>query len=273
MNIAGTFMARGDRETRPCSRLSPVWSCRMPTDHPLLTRLRRALDLSQAEASAIGQVAFQSVTVPADQAISREGDRPSRSCLIAEGLACTAKVVASGTRQIMAFHLKGDMPDLHSLHLKLLDSDIWALTACRLAYFPHADLRQLCHAQPRVADELWRVTLVDASIYREWMVNIAQRQAASRLAHLFCEMMLRSREAGLAEQGDTCPLPVTQADLGEATGRSVVHINRTLQDLRAQGLIGFGQGRLTIHDWKALVELGDFRMDYLHLQEPASMFS
>ena len=241
----------------------------MPADHPLLRRLERALDLSEAEAASIRQVSFQTATFQADQVISREGDKPSRSCLVAEGVACTSKVAAGGARQIMTFHLKCDMPDLHSLHLKCLDSDIWAITACRLTYFPHADLHRLCHAQPRVADELWKVTLVDASIHREWMVNIGQRQAASRVAHLFCEMMLRSREAGLAE-GDSCPLPVTQADLSEAAALSQVHMNRTLQELRARELISFGQGRLTIHDWDALVELGDFRTDYLHLSEPVA---
>ena len=79
------------------------------------------------------------------------------------------------------------------------------------------------------------MTLVEASIHREWVVNVAQRQARSRLAHLFCELMLRSREAGLAGEDHACPLPITQGDLSEATGLSAVHMNRTLQDLRAQG--------------------------------------
>ena len=119
-------------------------------------------------------------------------------------MTCISKLAGRGVRQIMMFHIAGDMPDLHSLHLEVLDSDIWAVTGCRLAYLPHDALRQLCHACPRIADELWRLTLVDASIYRESVVNVAQRQAPSRMTHLFCEMMLRARAAGLA-QGNTCP--------------------------------------------------------------------
>lgn len=236
----------------------------MQGEHPLFSKLARGLDLSEAEASAIRAVPFQSVTFQADQAISREGDRPSKSCLVTEGVTCTSKVTAGGARQIMALHLADDMPDLHSLHLRHLDSDIWAITTCRLAYFSHQDLRQLCRDHVRVAEELWRITLVEGAIHREWMVNIGQRQATSRLAHLFCEVMLRSREIGLAEE-DSCPFSVTQSDLSEMTGLSQVHVNRTLQTLREQHLISFGRGRLIIHDWDALVELGDFRPDYLHL--------
>lgn len=173
----------------------------MQADHPLLTKLARTLVLSEAETAAIRAVAFQSVAVKADQSIAREGDTPSRSSLVAEGMACTSKVAAGGKRQIMALHFEGDMPDLHSLHLKLLDSDLWAISDCRLDYFPHADLRTLNRAHPRLGEELWRVNLVEASIYREWVVNVAQREAPSRMAHLFCETMLRMQEAGLTKGG------------------------------------------------------------------------
>ena len=239
----------------------------MQSEHPLLTKLARRLVLSDDEAAAIRAVAVQSAMVKADQIIAREGDKPSRSFLLADGVACISKVAAGGKRQIMALYFASDMPDLHSLHLGLLDSDIWAISDCRLTYFPHADLRALNRAHPRLGEDLWRANLVDASIYREWMVNVAQREAPSRMAHLFCETMVRTREVGLVEDG-TCPFPVTQGDLAEMSGLSVVHINRTLQVLREQGLISFGRGTLTVHDWDALVDLGDFRSDYLHLEMP-----
>ena len=236
----------------------------MQADHPLLTKLARALVLSDAEAAAVRAIPVQSVTFKADEVIAREGDRPSRSFLLAEGLTCVSKVVAGGKRQIMTLQIPGDAPDLHTLHLKLLDSDIWAITNCRLDYMAHEDLRALNRVHPRLGEELWRATLVEGSIYREWMVNVGQRQADSRMAHLFCEMMLRMETVGLAE-GGTCSLPVTQGDLSEMTAMSPVHVNRTLQTLRGLNLISFGKGSLIIHNWRALVALGDFRPDYLHL--------
>lgn len=236
----------------------------MPSEHPLLSKLTRTLVLSDVEAEAVRAVPVRSVPVKRDQRISRAGDQPSRSFLLVEGVACTSKVIAGGKRQITALHIAGDMPDLHSLHLKLLDSDIWALTDCRLASMAHRDLRDLNREHPRLGEELWRTTLADASIYREWVVNVGQREAPSRMGHLFCEMLLRSEDVGLGRDG-TCPLPITQADLSEMTGLSQVHVNRTLKALRERGLITIGQGSLTIHDWPGLVELAEFRADYLHL--------
>ena len=237
----------------------------MIVDRPLLAKLARVLVLSDAEAKAARAVPVHVVKVKADQMIAREGDTPSRSCLVLEGMVCTSKVVAGGKRQIMALHIKGDGPDLHSLHLKLLDSDVWAITDARLAFMAHADLRALNRAHPRLGEVLWRTTLVDGAIYREWMVNVGQRDATSRMAHLFCETMLRAEAAGLGT-GGTCPMPVTQADLSEMTALSQVHVNRTLKVLREEGRLSFGRGALTIHDWSALAEIADFRADYLHLR-------
>jgi CRP-like cAMP-binding protein len=128
----------------------------------------------------------------------------------------------------------------------------------------HKDLRALNREHPRLGEDLWRTTLVEAAIYREWMVNVGQREALSRMGHLFCEILLRSEEAGLGANG-TCPFPITQADLSEMTAMSTVHVNRTLQALREQDLISFGKGMLTIYNWSALAALADFRPDYLHL--------
>ncbi len=239
----------------------------MRTAHPLMTKLERTIALTEAERLSFNEVPFQVETVLAGEGPSWAGDRPSRSFVILEGLLSTSKTLRDGEVQITAFHIPGDMPDLLSLHLEVLDRDIGALTNCTLAFMSHERLRPFCERHPRLAAALWRATLVDSSVYCEWVVNMAQRPAISRLAHILCEMMTRMGAVGLAQDG-SCDLPLTQGDLSEATGLSLVHVNRTLQALRAQGLITFGRGRLTIHDWDALARVGEFRADYLHLQEP-----
>ncbi len=239
----------------------------MPTPHPLLARFTPTVDLSDAEQAALSALPFTTERVMAGRGVAWAGDRPSRSFLILDGLLSTSKAVGDGEVQIMAFHIPGDMPDLHGLHLEVLDSDIGAVTDARLAFLAHQDLRQLCAAHPRLAALLWRMTLVDAAISREWVVNVGQRPAINRLAHLFCEMMARMEAAGLAQDG-SCHLGLTQQHLSEATGLSSVHLNRTLQELRAMGLVSFGQGRLTLPDRDALRALADFRTDYLHLPTP-----
>jgi CRP-like cAMP-binding protein len=234
--------------------------------HPLGAKFERSLSLSEAERAAVNAMSVTLESRRAGEEVIRAGDRPSRGFLILSGLLATSKAaMAEGDVQITCFHLPGDMPDLQSLHLTTLDSDIRALTDCQLAFMTHQDLRRLCDRHPRLAALLWRTTLVDAAIYREWVVNVGQRPAINRVAHVFCELMTRMEVAGLV-QDRSCYLGLTQQHLSEATGLSSVHVNRTLQQLRAQGLITFGQGRLTIHDWEALAQLGDFRVDYLHLR-------
>jgi CRP-like cAMP-binding protein len=107
--------------------------------------------------------------------------------------------------------------------------------------------------------------LVEEAITREWIVNVGQRNALERTAHLFCELLYRFRAVGL-NQGLSCTLPLTQVELAETLGLSAVHVNRTLQELRRQKLITLDDGRLTIQNLRILEELSFFNADYLHLE-------
>jgi CRP-like cAMP-binding protein len=233
-------------------------------EHPLLPKLRQVLELSPEEVAAVERVPFRRERVAADEPILREGARPTRSFALEEGLACSSKIVSDGGRQIIALHIPGDLPDLTSLHLRQRDCDLWALVDCELAFHDHRDLQQLCAAQPRLNTALWRVSLVESSVFREWVVNVGQRESIKRLAHLFCEIAVRMQGAGRVT-GGSCAFAATQDDLAEATAMSPVHVNRVLQELRRRGLLSFAKGRLTVHNWDGLAGLADFRDDYLHL--------
>ena len=113
-------------------------------------------------------------------------------------------------------------------------------------------------------------TLVDASVFREWMANVGRRDSRTRIAHLLCEFALRLKVAGLGEQSDY-ELPMTQEQLADATGLTPVHVNRTIKGLEADGLIDRASARsITIGDWEKLTHAGDFDSHYLHLRsEPA----
>ena len=114
---------------------------------------------------------------------------------------------------------------------------------------------------------MWLDTLVDGSIFREWIANVGRRDARSRLAHLLCEFSLRLKLAGLGEQTNY-QLPMTQEQLADATGLTPVHVNRTIRSLEADGLIERRSARsISIGDWRRLAEVGDFQSTYLHLRE------
>ncbi len=244
-------------------------SSSQPDAHALVHKLESitTFALSEDEKAALAALPTQVTDLGADQDITREGDRPSRCGVLLEGFACTYKETRDGKRQIMALHIPGDIPDLQSLHLGTLDNSIGTITPCKVGFVQHAALRELCHGYPRIADAFWRVTLIDAAVFREWMLSNGRREAHDRMAHLLCELVTRLRAVGLA-QDYACELPVTQVELGDATSLSPVHVNRTLQELRGAGLITLQGGKLRVNDWEGLKEAAGFDPAYLHLERP-----
>jgi CRP-like cAMP-binding protein len=230
----------------------------------LLQKLEVVLDLTDSERAAVLALPMQVTTVRADQEIVRRGDSPTRSFVILDGFACTAKTTEDGERQIAAIHIQGDMPDLQSLHLDVLDVTIATVTSCQLGFFQHAAARALCKAEPRLAAALWRETLIYGAIYREWVVNVGIRDAYDRMAHLVCETVARLQNVGLARDL-RFEFPLTQAELAEALGITSVHVNRVLQALRASGLLSWNRSEVAINDWVGLKKVARFDPTYLHL--------
>lgn len=231
----------------------------------MLSKLERSLALSSEERQALAGLPLQVKALRADQDVVREGDRPSRCFVLAEGFASSCKANGSGRRQIIAVHVPGDIPDLQGLHLGILDNSVVTVTPCLVGFIYHDDLRSLCSGHPRLAAAFWRMTLTDAAVYREWMVSLGQRSAHTRLAHLLCELFTRLEVVGLARER-TCDLPLTQVDIGDMLGLSTVHVNRTMRELRAAGMIALEKGRLTVSDWPGLARAGEFDPAYLHME-------
>ncbi|MBM6581848.1 Crp/Fnr family transcriptional regulator [Microvirga sp. BT689] len=217
--------------------------------HTLMIRkLESIFRLSDDEKQALQGLPVQLQVLKADQDIVRVGDRPSQCCLLVEGYTCVYKLTTEGKRQIVAFHVPEDMPDLQSLHLKVLDNSLATVTPCTVGFIQHEDLRRVCARYSRITAALWRETLVDASIFREWVLNVGRREAFRRMAHLLCEFRVRLKAVGLAE-GDTFDLPFTQGELADAIGASNIHVNRVLQELRAKGLIRSKGTQVTCRVW------------------------
>jgi CRP-like cAMP-binding protein len=186
------------------------------------------------EADAVRALPYQIHRVRAGEYIVRDGDRPTRSCLLISGFAFRQKLVADGGRSISAIHMRGDMVDLQNSLLGVADHSVQALTNCSVAFIPREAVKALAFAHPNVGMAMWCDTLVDASIFREWIANIARRNAASRIAHLLCEFGVRFEAAGLAEKL-AYELPMTQDQLADCTGLTSVHVNRTLKSLEESG--------------------------------------
>jgi len=230
-------------------------------------RLIRKLQISTAldadDLKAIEHLPIITKEIASHTAIVREGERTSQSGLLIEGFACRSKTTDAGKRQILSIHIPGDIPDLQSLHLHVMDHDVTTLSRATVGFIPHEALRALTRERPTVAEALWRETLIDAAVFREWIVNVGRRSAVVRLAHLLAEIGRRLQTMGLAP-GDRFELPMTQLDIADALGLTPVHVNRVVQELRRAGLLELRKQSVFLPDLPRLKELGDFDDLYLH---------
>jgi CRP-like cAMP-binding protein len=179
------------------------------------------------------------------------------------GFAFRSKTNENGKRQILSFHPAGDMPDLHGLLLEKMDHDLTALSEAQFAFIEHRHINRLIETHPNIARALWRETVVDAAIFREWIVNLGTRPAAARMAHLFAEMRQRLTAVGLIAD-DHFDFPVTQSEIAQAIGVTDVHANRVIQAFRASGVLDVHRHRVTLKDFEKVLEIGGFDKEYLH---------
>jgi CRP-like cAMP-binding protein len=232
----------------------------------LLRRLSIVSGLDEGDIAALRSLPVFIRQVESGTPIVREGDRPSECCLIVEGFCVRAKSTSSGQRQILSIHIPGEVPDLQSLHLQVMDHDLVTLVPSTLGFISHTSLRAMTRARPNVAELLWRDTLIDASLFREWIVNVGQRPAPDRLAHMIVELRERLAVIGRVKN-NAFDMPMTQEQLGEALGVTAVHANRIVKQLRDENVLDVQRGRVTIRDEAKLQELADFDRRYLH-QKP-----
>jgi CRP-like cAMP-binding protein len=193
-----------------------------------------------------------------------EGDTVNSVRLILSGWLCRYKTLEDGRRQIVNFILPGETCDAYAYLLSVMDHSIASLTPVVYAEVKRPQFEALVAHDRSLAEAFWCETLVNSAIQREWAISLGRRLALERVAHLLCEIHERLRPVGLIE-GNSCSFPVTQMDLADATGLSVVHLNRTLQELRSAGLILLRERTLTITDLGALKSTALFSPNYLYL--------
>ena len=228
----------------------------------LFLKKHRTPVLSADDAAALEGAVARSATFSTRQIFIRQQTPLTQCTLLLDGFVERFKDTPDGRRQILAIHVPGDFVDLHSYPLKRLEHSVAALTDIRVALFPHQAVRELTEKSATITELLWKSTMIDAAINREWIVSIGARGAAIRLAHLFCEMFVRLERIGHAS-GNSFALPLTQVDLADATGLTAVHANRMLRQLREDGLVTFRQGIAEILDWPRLRTFAEFDPAYL----------
>jgi CRP-like cAMP-binding protein len=236
--------------------------------HPLRALARRwsgHAALSPEDVEALLSLPMTRKSFGKDAYMVREGQEATECCVLLRGLAFRQKLLRDGSRQIISFHIPGEFVDLQNSMLGVADHSVQSLNGCEAALIPIPALIELAERRPSLRMAMWIDTLVDASIFREWVVNVGRRDSRSRIAHLLCELAVRLDKIGEGRER-TYDFPVTQEQLADATGLTPVHTNRTLQSLRKDQLIELNSRSLRVLDWDGLCRVGDFEELYLHQQ-------
>ncbi len=229
-----------------------------------LRRLEARSTISAAERDAVLALNGQPQKVDAHRDFVRLGEEVQESCLIVEGLVARFAQLEDGSRQIISLHVPGDMVDLYSLMLPRAPSPLQALTNSTVMKIPHEALRRLAFDYHGLSAAFWRDCVVDGAIIAQWLVNVGRKNARSRIAHLLCEIAVRSFHGGRMKNGGY-PFPITQEQIGDALGLTSVHVNRSIRALRDEGVVQMSRQEVTILDWQRLASIAEFDLAYLHL--------
>ena len=229
----------------------------------MVRKLEHWRTLSDDDRTAILELPFTRRELNAGQHIVWDGDRPQYTTLLMSGFAYRHKVAGNGGRQIMAIHMRGDIVDLQNSLLGLADHNVQMLTSGAVALIPVSAIQEIAFDRPTIGRAMWYETLVDGSIFREWLLNVGRRDARTRIGHLLCEFAIRMENAGLGKQ-DEYEIPITQEQLADSVALTPVHVNRTLMGLEADGLIRRNKRVIHIIDWKKMAKVADFQPRYLH---------
>ena len=230
---------------------------------PLLKRWSRRVAISKEDNEAVSALPWSQRTFSRDAYVVREGEPTTTCALLLRGFAFRQKLVSHGARQIISIHIPGEFVDLQNALLAVSDHNVQTLGRASFAFVNKTALLDAAASSPNIARAIFLDTLLDASIFREWVVNVGRRDARARISHLLCELADRLKASGVGD-GETFDFPLTQEQVADSTGLTAVHTNRTLQSLRRDGLISLSSNRLVILDWDALADLGDFNERYLH---------
>ena len=234
---------------------------------PFARKLASFIALTLPETNALDALHGRRKNYTAGRDLVLQGQPNQQAYILAEGWTCSYRLLASGIRQIVDFHIPGDFPGMRSVLCRTAGVSIEALTKVQASPMGAHDLTEVFARTPRLGTAfMWAASRDDAMVV-EHLVGVGRRNAVERTAHLLLELGARLALVGMGTKaGYACPL--SQYLLADALGLSAVHVNRVLRELREDGLVVFRNGRVEFTDFAGLVELSDFDMDYLDHEGP-----
>lgn len=231
-----------------------------PLDRPVV-RLNHLTALDEAERVALRRALRRTPLLPPYVELLR--DAPRDVSFLLTGLACRFRLLSNGRRQITGFIVPGDICDFGFLTGNQTLGQFMTLTNSVAGRVSAQAYLELLEDNPRLMRATLRAAATETAIAQERVITLGSRIAIERVAHLLCEMWYRLDVVGLVSEGDTYEFAVTQAEMGEALGLSTVHVNRTLQIMRKNGIFAMAGGKVTITNLHRLHELAGFDAAFL----------
>lgn len=228
------------------------------TVDPVLRRLTAAVALSEADIQVIRRLAERRFRHRSGDEIYAEGDTARRPRFVISGWASAQRVLADGRRQILGFALPGDGLGLYPRMAPPVLNSVFATTALETVDAqPVLDLVRSGES-PGLLRAFAAAARAEDALLLDSVVRLGRQTAYERVAHFLLEIHDRLALAGLSDS-QHFPLPLTQEILGDALGLSIVHVNRTLQQLRRDKLIEWRSGVAVLLQRDLLVRIADYR--------------
>lgn len=227
------------------------------------TRIGASVSLSGEEREALQGAALPLRSIRAGTLLVREGESADRLFLIVEGWACRFQNTRDGMRQILILAMPGDTANIDILTFEHPSYGVRALSHAKVLAIARDRALALAARYPGIARTFLFSALTDNAVLSQAMLRLGRFSARQRVAHLLCELSARFNNNDESET--SFQLPLTQEQIGDALGLTPVHVNRTLQKLRTEGLIVTANRAVSIPDMERLRRVGEFDPAYLHM--------
>ena len=216
------------------------------------------LPVSLTELDAIQHFRSDTRSMRAGEQVIREQSRGLRLYTLYAGWAFRYRTLSDGRRQILNFVLPGDFFGLQQQFTEGATYGVEALTEGSLCVFAGNRLWGLYSARPKFGYDVTWLAAREENMLDENLLTTGRRSAAERVAVLLIHLFKRAQRVGLVHEDGSIAFPLNQQHIADALGLSLVHTNRTLRELHKLGLHTIADGRLSLHNPKALKRLADY---------------
>lgn len=233
-----------------------------PTASSIVRKLGAMTLLSAVEIDFLESIQNNTISVPAGTDFIEDGKEFKATFVIKSGWAIRYSLLANGRRQILSYALPGDILGLHVNFQRQSSYYAAALSDTELALIEPMRVIEISQNYPILAAGLSWCTAREFAILGDQAVRLGRLSAYQRLCHLLLELWYRLRLVGENEE-NWFEFPMTQADLADTLGLSLVHINRQLMRLKKEGFVTLTRKMIRLNDIDRLTQLSEFNPNHL----------